>query len=304
MRMNFNFKNDKGFSLIDVILGGAILAGLSLVAVKMFEGQQAVKREGLLRSEIESIHEVYVKTLSNELNCMTSLEKFKTSPPLYQTFTDYVSILDSNDTASELISQSPNSLGNDIYYCENLTEGTNECDSRYKQSLLKVGEKIPNNPNYTLVGAFFEVGENLFANKKVRSKIQMIYKLTERTSRGNKRYMIRPITFNTEFDHEGHLTRCLGSGSSMVSTLKSVLCERLGLVDVNCASILESFSNNCSSFQNSTGLRVRSDDPEKCGDPKMTTHPDDLISSSPANCAGKTTIKFQNSAGKALISCN
>jgi hypothetical protein len=71
--MSFYFRNQSGFSMIQGMVLGAIVAGSSLVATRMLTDQKLALKGAQSRDQLNQLHEVIFSTLQNPDNCKATV---------------------------------------------------------------------------------------------------------------------------------------------------------------------------------------------------------------------------------------
>ncbi len=76
LKISTLFKNELGFSLTEIMVGGGILAGVALASAQMFKDQKTAQRKVDNDQKLTIYHQGLAKNLGNASNCNATLQAF------------------------------------------------------------------------------------------------------------------------------------------------------------------------------------------------------------------------------------
>jgi hypothetical protein len=288
MKLNFFsslFKNPKGFSLTEVMIGGAILAGVGLTAATLFKQQNSA--QSLINNDqaLEQFHRSVAKVLENVHHCNATLgELFYT-----RTFNDGDQLpgIKLCTSQCELESDAGDVVGGDYYQ---LGDWIDKQQSRQLWLIKDIRLVKPTN----------ETGPQ-----------KIIFLYDQNPKKGN-RTVQKEVNVGLRFASDGTFRECVNNQESAVNNLQKDICKSLGgesgpgviaRWDEDTQSCL--MANDlplCPSGQLVEG--IKSDGSVVCKAVSTVLTSSNFVGSPGSNCpAGSKTSLVIDSAGKLRVSC-
>ncbi|MFY7993732.1 MAG: PulJ/GspJ family protein [Bacteriovoracaceae bacterium] len=272
----FQFKHCSGFSLMELMVAGALLAGVSLAAVKIFSDQRSTQK----RIELDRVLDAHVSTIKSTLaikaNCNITMGiPFGTSAAPLTSF--------------------PSSLSS-----IKMIIGANT-----ESNLISIGDSINDQNTHRLTAITLDPAPTTTG----LLKIEMTYE-SRMFGSSVKRNVFIPVKV-TGNQGTGNSYECMDDKMGVDKTLQKEGCEALvNLGDFepdlqNCALRDLEFDSSgnylCSNGETFVGLR--NDGTADCQITDNRLNPNDAVGPAASSCAGKQVKLSVNASNQVVIEC-
>lgn len=287
-----------GFSLTEIMLGGAILAGVGLMTATVFRNQMIAQRNIELDQKLSGFHSNITNIMKLERHCNATLKNFFPGPD--QTF-----------TAGQELEEIHKCVSN----CEDPNEGNGTSFDIYTpgayvgQKLIAVGEFIDDTNTW-------KIQSIKFLNDQHQSgKFQLRVSYVMNPNIGNKS-ISKDINLAARFSVDGFFRECSSSQEASVENIQKDLCRSLNFgdnVEPNNSKVAywddESQTcifqeKDCSTVSGKVLDTFTSDGKMVCKPTVNATDANAFLNNSqgPVSCPGGTKF-FLNSLGEVGLTC-
>lgn len=282
--------NQTGFSLTEVMVGGAILAGIAITGTKIFRDQRYAQKNVENDQHLALFHQGLIKTLSNTATCNATFKAWYGTPI----------------PATAL----------SIYKCDPLLSN---CDNR-KLDANGIVKATPPIWDITLPDRWISPQRiwkitNIEVASAVTStgplKLRVTYQLNP--SLPNPRQVIREILISVRFNNGGGFKECVNNQDTSLNNLQNDICKTMNMNMVTSAGHIAQWNEDSQSCEMiDTGKTcpagyviegIRSDGSVHCATATQNLGNDNSLNSTgPKNCPTGTKIVF--TGGTFEIVCN
>jgi Tfp pilus assembly protein PilV len=204
-----------GFSLIEVMIGASILAGIGLTSAHLFKESRQAQKRIEFDQQLETYHQTLAKNMNNPANCNATLKQYVPS-------------------GSAITSQNINTL----YRC------TSGCLDNNATADLSFDAYTPGAyggtpmiavTNYTDASNIWRVDQINMSGRNNSGNIFFKINYTLNPRIPGSRTISRDIVVNTRFSG-GQFKECVNSQESSINNLQNDLCKSLNLSEAIVAS--------------------------------------------------------------------
>lgn len=204
-------KSERGFQLTELMVGGAILAGVALASAQMFQGQNTAQRSISSEQNLTIIHQGLVKKLNSTGTCNATMQ------------------------AAGLVGQplAGNKTFTRIAQCgANCNEGGGDLDHRaadvtvagVDQDIMRAGDFIDDKEVWRVVSI-----QHASANTRTTSGaiiLKVTYEMDPRLTNGATKRITKDLVVNGRFEN-GVFQECLSAQESSINNLQNDYCKSL-----------------------------------------------------------------------------
>lgn len=296
------FRHSRGFSLTEVMIGGAVLAGVGLAGARMFKDQKEAQKRVNMDNALNTYHASLVKIVQNANNCNATLRDWY------------------NVQASGVGGMAPWTAIDltNIYTCTGCTvEGydynasVSAIPNASRSLFVTEGQWTDGTQTWKVKTLDLEPPSQGTGN----GKIIVTYELNPRMNSGTAKTIKRDANINMRFDQTTRqFKECLSGGESSVNNLQHDICESMRQVSSNgnvmqwndqtqkCETIGTTASplKTCPAGTLVDGISTNGT--VRCRNATQGTVPNqDLMLTSP--CAPGTSVKLDIIDGKVKTTC-
>ncbi len=211
------FKREGGFSLMEVMLGGGIMAGVGLAGAKIYKDQLASQQAITEYAKLNDHHNTLKKLLSSSANCNVTIKSYVGSSP---------APIPSQDIGT-------------LYTCNKHSDTACRENGALLRNAFTPGVYIPN--AYLDVNDFVDPGNGNDAGYHTRWRIErmqligrsnsgpVVIRMHYRgrdTANGPGKLVTKDITLSTRFDGS-NFQECIDSQESSVNNMQNTLCNTM-----------------------------------------------------------------------------
>lgn len=206
-------KGHRGFSLVEVMIGGAILAGLGLAGAYIFKSQRSAQKAIEAQRELQQFHQVLTKQLTNPVSCNRMFNLTGGAASTLNNPTE-LSICNSNCEVlgpSTSFSQIPKGAW---------TDG--------KQNWIISDWALPANANSNSTGV-------------ARLEMTMTYTINPKLAGNGYPAVNKRVVFGVRYDSSGRPKECIDINQSSLNNLQNDMCNTniTTTGDANSGAVLE-----------------------------------------------------------------
>ena len=301
-RSAFNRFSQGGFSLTEVMIGGAILAGVGLGAAQMFKDQK--KAQSLINSEknLANFHANLVKHISNAKNCNATFRHLNNFPS--SSFPSTIPSIFSceNCNVENVKYTAANSIGTTPYISEN--------------SWIENVQGATNLSTRTWRIAPGGLGIVPFTGGTGRSILRVTYELNPDINGGNAKRVTKDVNLNLRFTKDATpvFRECMSSESGNVTNLQNDIC--LSMTQVSSSGRIMNWNDNlgrcevvgdynnplkrCPDNHMAVG-GIQADGTVQCKSLTDGVPPSNLVN--PGACAAGQGVRLYMSGGRINLGC-
>lgn len=191
-------KSQLGFSLPEVMVGGAILAGVGLAGAYIFKEQKLAQKRVDHDQTLATFHNNLIKKLNSSNNCNATLSSFY----------------------GGTITGSLNAFYECTANCDNFELEANGF-STSRAEFLRVNDWIDNTEVWRVAGINFTSTFNASGAVSIRVSYQMNPKIHSKT-------ITKQILLNTRFTTSQNFLECASADESALTNLQNDLCRDIG----------------------------------------------------------------------------
>lgn len=295
-RQSLNVWGQRGFSIMEVMVGGAILGGVVLAGARMFKDQKLAQRRVETDAALNTFHQSLVKIMHNANNCNATLSA-------------YAGASGGSWAAPTAIKICTNCTSTSFDY-------TASTPGMTTTTAASTGNWIDNTSTWMIDSMQIGSSETTLAtgpSRTGRAVLRITYKLNPNLPGGGGKRVSRDINLNLRFTQSGSLFKeCLSGNESSVNNLAYDMCRGMNQITSVGTGVLMQWDDASQSCQRVTGVKdcpagtylegVRSDGSVRCKAFSSGIDPNaDLMLQS--GCAPPATVKLEIVNGKLKATC-
>lgn len=210
-------KAERGFSVTEIMVGGAILAGVALASAQMFQGQNTAQRSISSEQSLTIIHQGLVKKLNSTGTCNATMQ------------------------AAGLVGQplAGNKTFTRIAQCDaNCNEGGGDLDHRASDVTVAGTDKdILSVGNFVDDKEVWRVANIQHASSTTRTTsgaviLRVTYEMDPRLTQGAVKRISKDLVVNARFEN-GVFQECLSAQESSINNLQNDFCKSLNYGEID-----------------------------------------------------------------------
>lgn len=294
--MRFEFAKfidtEKGFNLVEIMIGTAILVGVALGVSQLFTDQQGgMKRVGH-EQELQTFHQSLSKVLQDANNCNATLQA----------------------------SYKANSIApiTAIKVCSTCSASDLKTDAGMVTATdyIRVGDWIENKNGVTTAGKGYWLLQNIAIDQPTPGKTgKIIVRITYGVNpelQKNTRSVMKTVVLNLRYSKDDKFLECFNALESSVNNMQNEFCQSLSPTDTSGGILVEwdeatqscvrrTNVANCGDGMTIEG--IRSDGMVKCIPFGKNVNPDSMISPSTPTCTRGKQARLVTIGGKVSTQC-
>lgn len=208
-------KKNEGFTLAEILIGGALLAGVALTGAKLFKDQKTAQKRVEHDQNLSTFHQNLIKTLSVPANCTATLKPFENSSIVATPSTQNIRLSicnsgckDLNDAAASRGHDVTNVTAQKLFDASDWIDGTNV----WQISSIKILETRTTTGPFTLRIGYTQ-SNRIQGNRTI-----------------NKDIILHARFYNNQFKE------CFNKNESSVNNLQRDLCKTINQGEYEVAS--------------------------------------------------------------------
>jgi hypothetical protein len=206
-------KSRTGFSLMEVMIGGSILAGVALAGAQLYRNQRLAQKKLELEQKLSTFHMTVQKFMNSAAHCNATMTQVISAG----------SSLAANQTFSQLRGCQANCTDNEG------STGTNLARNAYSV--------VPNPTPFLSVGGFIDPQDRVWSVTRIQNidgavnstrsvRLRVTYRMAQGTIPGAAKDVNKDIVVHLRFSG-GVFQECIDAGEAVMSSVQQDLCQTI-----------------------------------------------------------------------------